>query len=339
MLRILNAESRSYSEKARQILSTIGEVEECDLDRSALIDRLPSIDVLIVRLRTQIDQEVLDAGRRLRAIVTATTGLDHIDLVAAGQRRIEVLSLRGETAFLRSVPATAEHTWGLLLSLVRKIPASFASVCRGEWERDRFRGRDLRGRKLGIVGLGRIGDIVARYGDAFGMEVHAFDPFRVDWPTAVTRHGTLRSLLGITDVVSLHVPLNEDTRALIGPEEFSWLAPQAILVNTSRGEVVDTAAMVEALKSCRLAGAALDVLPEERGCHALRAEVLRLAREHSNLIVTPHIGGATVESMAMTEVFMAEKLVRHFSRRLRGVRTCPGDAVPWGVETSDRGNQ
>src|SRR6185312_7830256 len=114
---------------------------------------------------------VMDAGKRLRAIVTATTGLDHIDLDEAKRRNIAVLSLRGETEFLESVTATAEHTWALLLALVRKVGPAFDHVRRGDWQRDSFVGRTLSGRTLGIVGYGRLGRMVARYGQAFGMNV------------------------------------------------------------------------------------------------------------------------------------------------------------------------
>ena len=157
MISILNAEPRGYCEEARAILKGLGQLTERELSRAELLAQLPGYDALIVRLAHQIDQEVVDRGKGLKAIVTATTGLDHINVEYAQQKGIAVLSLRGETAFLNTVSATAEHTWALLLALLRRIPAAFASVRAGQWDRDHFRGSELDGKRLGLVGLGRHG--------------------------------------------------------------------------------------------------------------------------------------------------------------------------------------
>ncbi len=306
---ILNLEPENYSPRARAILDALGEVREGPLTRAALLDALADVDVLIVRLAHQIDAEVLAAAPRLRAIVSATTGLDHIDLDAAARQGVTVLSLKGETEFLRTIPATAEHTWALLLALVRRIPPAFASVLRGEWERDRFKGHDLAGRRLGILGLGRIGEKIARYGQAFGMEVAAYDPFRADWPPSVRRLENMADLLAASEVLSVHVPLNESTVHLLGADELARLPRGALLVNTARGQILDEAALLAALESGHLGGAALDVLWDERG-RVAESPLLAYARQHENLLITPHIGGATYESMAMTEIFMAQKLRR-----------------------------
>jgi D-3-phosphoglycerate dehydrogenase len=262
----------------------------------------------------QVDREILDAGSNLKAIVSATTGLDHIDLAYAEQRGIEVLSLRGESEFLRSVPATAEHTWALLLALMRRLPWAFHSVLHGEWNRDAFRGHDLCSRRLGIVGLGRIGQKVARYGHAFEMQVRAYDPGLIAAIPGVLMCATLSDLLRQSDVLSLHVPLNPQTEKLIGAPELALLPSGAVIVNTARGAVLDETALLEALDSGKLAGAALDVLTHERVQHSGTSERLRAyARTHDRLLITPHVGGATAESMCCTELFMAEKLKRFLS--------------------------
>ena len=307
MLRILNAEPEYYSPAARMILERLGTVTDGPFPRPELIARLPDIDVLIVRLGHQVDRAMLEPASRLKVIVSATTGLDHIDTVFAEKKGIAVLSLRGETEFLRSIPATAEHTWALLLALVRNLPGAFQSVLAGEWERDRFKGHDLAGKRLGILGLGRIGEKVARYGLTFGMRVFAHDPYRSGWVDGVERTASLPDLLHQSDVLSIHVPLNEQTVRLVGAAELSCLPAGAVLVNTSRGPVLDEPALLAALESGRLAGAALDVLVGERE-NLSRSPLLAYARTHPNLILTPHIGGATYESMATTEIFMARKL-------------------------------
>lgn len=317
-MKILNAEPLDYSPDARAILRSTGELVERPLDRAGLIDALPPYDVLIVRLATQVDREVIDAGRNLKAIVTATTGLDHIDVGYATRRGIAVLSLRGERAFLDTVPATAEHTWALLLALVRRIPWAFGSVLDGRWERDDFRGHDLWGRRLGILGLGRIGRIVARYALAFGMRVFAYDRSPEEETEGVTLRPSLPALLRTSEILTLHVPLDAQTEGLIGEVELGLLPPGALLVNTARDGVVDERALLRALGSGQLGGAALDVLSDERGLRSeTRAALLDYARGHGNLLITPHIGGATTESMSRTEIFMAEKLKRHLASPVR----------------------
>jgi D-3-phosphoglycerate dehydrogenase len=305
-LRILNLEPDRYSPDARAVLETLGDVVDGSLTRAQLLECLPEFDVLIVRLAHRVDETVIQHAPRLKVIVSATTGLDHIDLQAAHQRGITVLSLRGETDFLRSIPATAELTWGLLLALVRRIPAACNSVVSGAWDRDAFRGHDLAGKRLAILGLGRIGEIVARYGLAFGMRVIAYDPYRQGWIDGVEPCVNLEQLLMNAQVLSVHVPLNEETQGLIGSRELAQLPENALLVNTARGELLDETALLEALEHGRLAGAALDVIHAERGQRS--PALLDYARLHDTLLITPHIGGATAESMAATEIFIAKKL-------------------------------
>ncbi len=312
MVRILNAEPDNYCDAARRMLRSLGDLTEVRCSQVELLRLVPEFDVLIVRLGLEVDRQVIDVGTRLRAIVTAATGLDHIDVSHAEAKGIAVLSLRGETEFLRSIPATAEHSWGLLLALVRHIPGACASVVGGDWDRDALRGHDLAGKRLGIVGLGRIGERVARYGDAFGMDVAAYDPYRLEWVPGVGRCNRLPELLERCDVLSIHVPLNAETTGMIGRNELASLPSQAWLINTSRGAVLDEVALVQALESGGLRGAALDVLEGELDpMERRRSPLLSYARTHDNLLITPHVGGATIESMARTEVFMAQKLAQH----------------------------
>lgn len=309
MYRILNAEPAHYSEEALAIVSRVATVVESQFSRQELIQNISNFDVLITRLGHKIDDEVLSAASNLKAVACATTGLDHIDRESAEKRGISVLSLQGETEFLRTISATAELTWGLLISLVRNIPAAHSSVCSNSWDRDDFWGTQLRGRTLGIVGLGRLGAIVARYGQAFGMRVCAFDPFVTTASPRVELMSGLSELLEQTFVLSLHVPLLESTIGLIGRQEIARLPHGAVVINTSRGQVVDENAMLESLKSGHLGGAALDVIADEQSCDITSSDALRdFARNHNNLILTPHIGGATHDSIAATEIFIAQKI-------------------------------
>jgi len=308
-LKILVTEPENYSLAALETYRSLGEVSLGPLDDAALASKVAGYDVLVIRLRHVIGRALLDKADKLKVIVSPTTGLDHIDLDAVAERQATVLSLIGETEFLRSIPATAELTWGLLLALVRHIPQAYPSVLKGEWQRNRFRGHDLSGKTLGIVGLGRIGEKTARYGQAFGMQVIAFDPHRTEWLTGVEKMNSLKDLLRRSEVLLIHVPLEKDTISMFGAKELALLPPGAVLVNTSRGAVLDETALLKALESGYLSGVALDVIQNEAS-FGVRSPLVRYAKVHVNLLLTPHLGGATVESMAMTEAFMADKLKR-----------------------------
>jgi D-3-phosphoglycerate dehydrogenase / 2-oxoglutarate reductase len=310
MIRILNIEPENYSEEAKGILLSLGELEEAPLSRPEAINQISEFDVLIVRLRHRIDREIIGPARRLKAIVSATTGLDHIDVPYAQARGVAVLSLRGETDFLKTIPATAEHTWALLLALIRNIPPAFQSVKEGAWNRDLFRGHELQGRRLGLIGLGRVGKMVASYGLCFGMKVRAFDPFIREWFEGVEQAASLQELLSWSDVLSLHVPLEEKTEGLIGLAELSLLPKGSVIINTSRGPLISEEALIVMLEYGHLAAAALDVVTGETvGGHIHRNNpLIQYARTHDNLLITPHLAGATYESMAKTEIFMAKKL-------------------------------
>jgi D-3-phosphoglycerate dehydrogenase / 2-oxoglutarate reductase len=316
--RILHAEADGWAAAARQRLEEVAEVEAASLDRPALLARLATVDALIVRLGHQVDEELLAAAPRLRFVASATTGLDHVDLVAAARRGVAVLSLRGESDFLDQVPATAEFTWALLLALLRRLPWAAADAARGNWRRELFRGRELAGRKLGLVGLGRVGRQVAGFGLAFGMEVAACDPAPARLVPGVELYDSLEALLARSEVLCLHAPLDDSTRGLIGERELALLPSGAYLVNTARGGLVDEEALVAALANGRLAGAALDVIENERDEEARRAgpiqRFLREAGGDGRLLLTPHLGGATFDSMARTEIFIADKLAQALER-------------------------
>jgi D-3-phosphoglycerate dehydrogenase len=307
--RILVAESGDFSAPAFELLQQVGKVVLADLDRHGLLAAVHQAEVLWVRLRHRIDAEVMAAAPHLKMIITPTTGLNHIDTWEAARRGIRVLSLRGEVQFLQDVRATAEHTLALILALFRRLPEAVAHVQGGGWNRDRFKGREVHAKTIGIVGYGRLGRIVARYLQVFGARVLATDP-NVDVHSldAGVTLVPLIDLLEQADLVTLHVNLCEATYQFFGQEQFAAMQQGAWLVNTSRGELVDEAALLAALRSRRLAGAALDVLCEESFAGMGDHPLVAYARDHDNLIITPHIGGCTVESMAKTEAFLADRL-------------------------------
>lgn len=317
--RILNTEPHRLSSVARDALATLGSVTEIEADREYLLQHISHFDILFVALRNVIDAQMLMQARRLKYIVTPTTGLDHIDVEAAKQQGIEVLSLQGETEFLSTVTATAELTWGLLLALIRNIPAAYEDVLLGRWRRDHFKGTELKGKTLGIIGCGRLGSMVADYAQAFRMNVLAFDSNPE--PRKGVQFVALGNLLASSDIVSVHLPLAHDTRGFLRSAELAAVKPGALLVNTARGEIVDEAALVDALESGRLAGAAVDVLSRETSNDPdwmASSRLLAYARTHRNVIVTPHVGGLTADSAEATNLFMIAKLERRLQRLAYG---------------------
>jgi D-3-phosphoglycerate dehydrogenase / 2-oxoglutarate reductase len=304
--RLLISESHGFPPAALARLHEVADVTAADLDRSALEHEIGGADILWVRLRHRIDDALLARAPHLKMIASPTTGLTHIDLDAAARRGVRVLCLRGETSFLKDIRATAEHTVGLILSLIRHIPAAAAHVVAGGWDRDRFQGVELYGKTVAVIGYGRLGQIVARYLQAFDCRVLAVDPK----PSGTSvEFCSLEDALRAADIVTLHVNLTSESRQFFGANQFASMRTGSYFINTSRGELVDESALLVALRSGRLAGAALDVLCEEHSEGMAAHPLVQFAETHSNLLLTPHIGGCAVEAMQKTEMFLAERLL------------------------------
>ena len=290
------------SEPLRRRLADLGEVQ-CS-------ERLPEVtdsaNVLVPRLSGTVDAELMTRMPELRLIATPSTGTDHIDLAAAQARGIAVLSLREDPEFLRQLQSTAELAWMLILACSRRAREALPHALSGRWNASEVRGRELLGKTLGVVGLGRLGTMVARFGNAFGMRVLGTDvrPVQVNGVDVVS----LETLLRSSDIVSLHVHLDESTRHLIGRRELATMKPGGILVNTSRGGVIDEAALLRSLESRHLRAAGLDVLSGERSEDFASHPLIEYARTHENLILTPHIGGATEEAQAKAFAHLVEKV-------------------------------
>jgi D-3-phosphoglycerate dehydrogenase len=257
------------------------------------------------------------AAPNLRAIATPTTGLNHIDLAEAEKLGIRVISLQGETDFLQNVYATAEHTVALILSLTRHLPAAHQHVINGHWNRDLFIGNELHGKTAGVIGYGRLGRMVAKYLQIFGMRVSVTDIKSVDQVEHPDIESvSLHQLLRTSDVVTVHVPLSDQTTGFLSKREFACMKPGSWFINTARGELVDESALLDALRKGPLAGAALDVLADEYSSSLGENLLIRYAQQHQNLLITPHIGGCTTESREKTEHFLATRVVEFISGNL-----------------------
>jgi len=270
--------------------------------REALLEAVRDADALIVRNRSRVDAELIEAAARLRVVGRLGVGLDNIDLKACASRRIDVIPAVGANAL-----AVAEYVISVAFALIRGACFSTAAVAAGDWPRAALgSGRELHGRTLGVVGFGSIGRATARLGRAVGMTAIGFDAHIASsaavWEEERTMPRRFDKLLRDADVVSLHVPLNPATRGLIGAGQLALMKRDAILVNTARGGVVDEAALAAALKAGRLGGAALDVFATE----PLPAS--SPLASCPNLILTPHIAGVTQESNARVSTLIAEKV-------------------------------
>lgn len=309
-------EPKGYSPAAIGVLKTLGPVASFqDAKKKRLLKRA---DILVVKLGMKISKRVMDMMPRLKIIGTSTTGLNHINLDEAKRRGIAILSLRGETKFLKTIFPTAEETFGLVIMLMRNLHIGYDGVLRGKWRKEKCYGHELYGKTLGIVGFGRLGSMVGRFGRAFGMEVIACDPHvsAEEMRKKKVRKVKIEEVFRKSDVVSIHVLLAPNTSRLITRRHFKLMKPSAYFINTARGEIIDESALLDALNKKWIAGAALDVLANEdpRGGHIKNHPLVRYAKAHKNLIIVPHLGGATFESMARTEDFIAGKI----TRQLRG---------------------
>ena len=306
-MKILITEPTDYSKKALQQLQLIGEVKMGVESLEELQAILQDYDVLCIRLGYYFDKDLLEKSERLKYILTPTTGLNHIDVAFARTNGIKVISLYREEVFLSSIPSTAEHTWGLLLALLREIPNAFNAVKKGEWQREHYKSHNLNSLTLGILGLGRVGKQIAAIAKAFNMEVLGYDIRKIE-VDGVVNTTTLNDLVKASDILTVHVDLNDATKELINKEVLSHAKKSLLVVNTSRGEVINEVDMVEALKKKKISGYATDVLTNENDKgHPLNNKLVEYARTNDNIIITPHIAGATYESMWMTEEFIVNK--------------------------------
>jgi len=303
MARILVVEP--VAQAGIDLLSASHDVEHrMGLSREELLRELADAggrDALVVRSQTRVDAELLTAAApRLSVVGVASVGIDRIDVEAATRAGVMVVNApTGNTI------AAAEHTMALILSLLRQIPSADASVRAGEWERARYTGRELRGKTLGVIGLGKIGRAVARRAAGFEMRVVASDPYLTEDQAAEAgaKLVGMAELLHRSDVITVHTPLTAQTRNLLGRAQLEATRPGAFVLNVARGGIVDEAALADALASGHLGGAAVDVYSAEP---MAPDNPLRGA---PNVVLTPHLGASTAEAQDRVGLEMAEQVL------------------------------
>ena len=307
---------------AQPALDLLAETHETDVrlglvrgDLLQLLGEGGGWDALAVRSQTRVDAELLTAAApRLSVVGVASVGIDRIDVEAATRAGVMIVNApTGNTI------AAAEHTMAMMLALLRHIPDADTSVRRGEWERGRYTGQELRGKVLGIVGLGKIGKAVARRASGFEMRVIATDPYLTEeqGAEAGARLVGLAELLHRSDVITVHTPLTSQTRGLLGRAQLEATKPGAFVLNVARGGIVDEMALADALAAGHLAGAALDVYSAE----PMAAD--NPLRSAQNVVLTPHLGASTAEAQDRVGLEMAEQVLMALSGvtpALRGQR-------------------
>jgi D-3-phosphoglycerate dehydrogenase len=277
----------SLAESGLNILAAAARVDNCpEIAREELVVQISGYDALIVRSRTRVTAEVFSAGRRLKVVGRAGVGVDNVDLAAANQHNVTVVN-----SPVATTEAVAEHTVALLLALARGIPAADRGMKSGLWLKHEYQGIETSGRVLGVIGMGNIGGRVAQLARGLGMRVLGYDPLISQ--EQIRDYGaepaTLEELYGSSDFISLHVPLLPETRGMIGGQALGYMKRGAYLVCTARGGLIDETALLGALESGQVAGAALDVFAHEPP--GLSAVV-----SHPRVIATPHISAQTVEA-------------------------------------------
>lgn len=284
-----------------EMLSRQFEAEVHDkISREELLEKISDFDALIVRSGTKVDREVLEKANRLKVIGRAGIGIDNIDVEFATKRGILVANVPESNTI-----SAAEHTMALLLACARNIPAACASLERGEWKRSDYQGVELYGKTLGIIGLGRIGALVAERAKAFGMKVIAHDPFVSEQrgkQMGVELIRDLDELLRRSDFITLHVPQTQETYHMIGEKQFEVMKDNAIIINASRGGVIEEKALADAIRRGKIKGAAIDVFESEP---PNKSELLSIPQ----VIETPHLGASTAEAQYKAGIAIAEQII------------------------------
>jgi D-3-phosphoglycerate dehydrogenase len=287
------------------------------LDPEQLVAAVPGAAALVIRSATKVDEAVLRAGRDLVVVGRAGIGLDNVDVAAATSLGVMVVN-----APESNILSAAEHALALLLAQARNIPQAHAALVAGRWERSKWEGVELHGKTLGVVGLGRIGALVAQRALAFGMRLVAYDPYIA--AERARRMGvellSLDELVEVADFITIHLPKTKETSGLFGKELLGRVKPGVRIVNAARGGIVDEDALAEAIRAGRVAGAALDVFSSEPATSSPLFEL-------PSVVVTPHLGASTVEAQDKAGEQIAEQVVLALA----------GDFVPYAVNVAARG--
>ena len=269
-------------------------------------------EIILIRFTRYIGKEILCSNTNVKYILTPTTNPEnYIDLKIAKRKKIKVFSLVDENNFLNKIPATAEHTWLLILSLCRNLIPASESVSIKRWSPVNYKGIELKDKTIGIVGFGRLGKKVANYARIFGMNVIFFDK-EVNASLKFKKINSLSSLISKSDIVSIHASLNDKTFHMFNKKTLSGFKKNSLLINTSRGEIIDSKSLVHFLKNKKIKGAAIDIIENEVFLEKRKNDpLIKYSKKNKNILITPHLGGFTEESVKKTDLFILKKFKKY----------------------------
>ena len=302
-------ESEEFSEAAIKSLLQIGKVSFYN-KKLSLTSFLKDISILFVRLKYNINKDFLDYSAKLRFICSPTTGLNHIDLKEIERRNIKLISLKGSYRFLSNIRATPEHTFGLVLSLIRNYKSAFLNVENRGWDRDRYKGTELFKNKIGIIGFGRVGKLLAKFFKIFGAIVYFYDIREIKTKYGAIFVESLPELINNSNIVILSASYSDSYRNFFNKNLIDLLKDK-YFINTSRGELIEEKYLISKIEKNYFKGIALDVIANEQGKNNL--EKLVSLTNDRNFILTPHIAGLTYESLNKAEEFIAYKLLKQIN--------------------------
>jgi phosphoglycerate dehydrogenase-like enzyme len=296
-----------------EILEGTAEVVHVEADPMILTEQLKNADAFLdASMKVRITREMFEGSPNLKIISCATTGSDHIDKNSAEKHNVEIRTLREDAELLMNITPAAELSWALLMACARKLNSAFKHVTEGKWSREEFPGVMLKGKRLGLIGCGRIGGWMARYAQAFGMDVIGYDPFLKSFPSTI-KPATLEDLFDTSDFISVHVHLSDETSGLVSENLLNRCRKGVIIINTSRGQIIDEVALLSGLLSGHIGAAGLDVLTGEPEIN--NHPLVDYARVNENLLITPHCGGYSPDSLSMVCARAAEKIKYKLSYR------------------------
>ena len=258
-----------------------------------------------------LDKNLLKSANKLKVICTASTGTNHIDVAYAKQKKIKILCLKEDRSTINKISSTAEHAFALTFASIRNIVASFESVKKNDWDYTKFIGRQLDNLTFGIIGYGRLGKLYANYLKPFKSKIIVYDPYKNAKNKHIKQVNNINSLLKESDVISLHVHLNNETNKMINKKSFIKMKKNVIIINTSRGEIIDDNDLIDFLKKFKDSKYATDVLTNEV-TKSKNNKILRYSKKNSQVLITPHIGGMTKEAQEIAFNHSAKKLSYFF---------------------------
>ena len=278
--------------------------------RVKTIKLIANADYYLASAGIQVDSYFLNRCNKLKEIISPSTGTDHLDLKEIKKRKIKITTIKNEFKLLNSFTATSELAFGLMLNIQRKIIKASQSASDGYWAREMYAGTQLYGKTLGILGLGRLGSISAKIGKGFGMKVLATDI--KNKKISGVKMVNIKNLFRRSDIITIHIHLNDKTKNLVNKNFLKLMKPHSILINTSRGAIINEKDLLESLRLKKIAGAGLDIVVGEwlDQKKLKNHKLISYSRKNSNLLIVPHIGGSTYESISGARRFVCNKILK-----------------------------